>query len=245
MIKKDFAISEILKLSFQFVSTDFTARIKDGFPIVILITVAFNGLNFLMSNSLASNFTIILFVLFSMLLTSCIGISVHKEIITNFRQAFLSHFLSLINLKYFFNITLISLIAISPLLIHFFFKFFNKINFFGFNISYLFFLWILSCVFALKLIFILPKVALNKNFSYSIQELNNFGFKLFLIFIIITIIFFIPSVFVLSFQVSILNSNSQFYLVIKPMFDFISFYISYLNYLVIFAAISYVYKKAN
>jgi hypothetical protein len=100
-------------------------------------------------------------------------------------------------------------------------------------------------VFALKLIFILPKVALNKNFSYSIQELNNFGFKLFLIFIIITIIFFIPSVFVLSFQVSILNSNSQLYLVIKPMFDFISFYISYLNYLVIFAAISYVYKKTN
>ena len=245
MIKKDFAILEILKLSFQFVSTNFTARIKDGFPIVILITVAFNGLNFLMSNSLASNFTIILFVLFSMLLTSCVGISVHKEIITNFRQNFLSHFLSLINLKYFFNITLISLIAISPLLIHFFFKFFNKINFFGFNISYLFFLWILSCVFALKLIFILPKVALNKNFSYSIQELNNFGFKLFLIFIIITIIFFIPSVFVLSFQVSILNSNSQLYLVIKPMFDFISFYISYLNYLVIFAAISYVYKKTN
>jgi len=245
MIKKDFAIPEILKLSFQFVSANFTARIKDGFPIVILITVAFNGLNFLMSNSLASNFTIILFVLFSMLLTSCVGISVHKEIITNFRQNFLSHFLSLINLKYFFNITLISLIAISPLLIHFFFKFFNKINFFGFNISYLFFLWILSCVFALKLIFILPKVALNKNFSYSIQELNNFGFKLFLIFIIITIIFFIPSVFVLSFQVSILNSNSQLYLVIKPMFDFISFYISYLNYLVIFAAISYVYKKTN
>ncbi len=140
---------------------------------------------------------------------------------------------------------MISLIAISPILIHFFFKFFNKINFFGFNISYLFFLWILSCVFALKLIFILPKVALNKNFSYSIQELNNFGFKLFLIFIIITIIFFIPSVFVLSFQVSILNSNSQLYLVIKPMFDFISFYISYLNYLVIFAAISYVYKKTN
>jgi len=68
---------------------------------------------------------------------------------------------------------------------------------------------------------------------------------LFLIFIIITIIFFIPSVFVLSFQVSILNSNSQLYLVIKPMFDFISFYISYLNYLVIFAAISYVYKKTN
>ncbi len=106
MIKKDFAILEILKLSFQFISTDLTARIKDGFPIVILITVAFNGLNFLMSNSLASNFTIILFVLFSILLTSCIGISVHKEIITNFRQTFLSHFLSLINLKYFFNITL-------------------------------------------------------------------------------------------------------------------------------------------
>ncbi len=245
MIKKDFVISEVLKLSFQFVSTSLMARIKDGFPIVILITIAFNGLNFLISNSLASNFTILLFVLFSMLLTSCIGISVHKEVIANFKQNFLGNFLSVTNFKYFFNILFITLIAISPLLLHFFFKIFGKVNFFGFNISYLFVLWILTCVFALKLIFILPKIALDKKFSYSAEELNNFGFKLFIIFVIVTVVFFIPSIFILSFQISLLNNNSQFYLIVKPMFDFISFYISYLNYLVIFAAISYAYKKTN
>jgi len=243
MLKKNLSISEILKLSFQFLSADLKNKIKEGFSIIMLITIAFNGLNFLITTSVATNFTIILFVLFSMFLTSCVGVSIHKEILIGSKVSFLSNLFSEKNVKYLVNILLITFVATSPLLLHLIFKIFGKINILGVNLSYLFLCWILTCILALKFIFILPKIALGKKFSYSISEANNIGIKLFVIFIAITIIFFIPSIFVLSFQLSILKNNSGFYLLIKPIFDFISFYISYLNYVVIFAAISFAYKK--
>lgn len=245
MKNSSFAVSEILNKSFQFIFANLTSRLKDGFLLVVLITLCFNALNALMANALATNFTIILFVFFSMLLMSSIGISVHKEILSNYKQSFFSEFLSLKNIKYFINIFLITLVAIFPLLIHFLFKISNKMEILGLNISYLFILWILTCILSLKFIFILPKIALDYDYNYSFSELNTVGSKLFIIFFIITIFFFIPSIIILSLQIALLNSNSQIYVFVKPIFDLISFYISYLNYLVVFAAISYAYKKTK
>ncbi len=245
MKNSSFAVSEILNKSFQFIFANLSSRLKDGFLLVVLITLCFNALNALMANALATNFTILLFVFFSMLLMSSIGISVHKEILSNYKQSFFSEFLSLKNIKYFINIFLITLVAIFPLLIHFLFKISNKMEILGLNISYLFILWILTCILSLKFIFILPKIALDYDYNYSFSELNTVGSKLFIIFFIITIFFFIPSIIILSLQIALLNSNSQIYVYVKPIFDLISFYISYLNYLVVFAAISYAYKKTK
>lgn len=245
MKNSSFAISEILNKSFKFIFANLTSRLKDGFLLVMLITFSFNALNALMANALATNFTILLFIFFSMLLMSSIGISVHKEILSNYKQSFFSEFLSLKNIKYFINIFLITLVAIFPLLIHFLFKISNKMEILGLNISYLFILWILTCILSLKFIFILPKIALDYDYKYSFSELNTVGSKLFIIFFIITIFFFVPSIIILSLQIALLNSNSQFYVFVKPIFDLISFYISYLNYLVVFAAISYAYKKTK
>lgn len=245
MKNSSFPVSEILNKSFQFIFANLTSRLKDGFLLVVLITLCFNALNALMANALATNFTILLFVFFSMLLMSSIGISVHKEILSNYKQSFFSEFLSLKNIKYFINIFLITLVAIFPLLIHFLFKISNKMEILGLNISYLFILWILTCILSLKFIFILPKIALDYDYNYSFSELNTVGSKLFIIFFIITIFFFIPSIIILSLQIALLNSNSQIYVFVKPIFDLISFYISYLNYLVVFAAISYAYKKTK
>ena len=245
MNNTSFAVSEILNKSFLFVFANIASRLKEGFLLVLLITISFNGLNALMANALATNFTILLFVFFSMLLMSSIGISVHKEILSNYKQSFFSDFLSFKNIKYFINIFLITLVATFPLLIHFIFKISNKIEILGLNISYLFILWILTCIFSLKFIFILPKIALDYDYKYSLSELNTVGSKLFIIFFIITIFFFIPSIIILSLQIALLNSNSQIYVFVKPIFDLISFYISYLNYLVVFAAISYAYKKTK
>ena len=243
MIKKNLLISEILKSSFDFIFSNIVRRVKEGFLVVLLITIAFNGLNFLITNSLATNFTIFLFIIFSMLLMSSIGISIHNEILINQKQSFLSDFLTFKNLIYLLNILTITLVAISPLLLHYMFKIFGKVNLFGFDISYLFALWMFTCILSLRLVFILPKIALDRKFKYSFSEFNSIGTRLFVLFVIITIIFFIPSVIILSFQLSLLSGNSQAYIFIKPIFDLVSFYISYLNYLVIFAAISYAYKK--
>ena len=60
MIKKNLLISEILKSSFDFIFSNIVRRVKEGFLVVLLITIAFNGLNYLITNSLATNFTIFL-----------------------------------------------------------------------------------------------------------------------------------------------------------------------------------------
>ena len=74
----------------------------------------FNGLNFLISSSLATNFTIFLFITFSILLMSSIGISIHKEIIENQKQDFFLDFLSIKNFKYFLTILIFILSLFVP-----------------------------------------------------------------------------------------------------------------------------------
>ena len=232
---KKIPIKKILNDSFNFLFFDFLEKSKKGFFIVFLITLAFNGLSFLISNSLATNFTIFLFIVFSMLLMSSVGICVHKEIIANQKQDFFLEFLSIKNFKYCLSILLIILIAISPfLIIHSLVK--------VFNISFLFLFLMITFALAFKLIFILPKIALDIKLKKISKELNNIGFQLFVLFFIVTMIFFIPSVILVSFQVSLLATNSQIFSILKPFFDLVTFYISYFNYLIIFAVISYSYK---
>ena len=158
---KKIPINKILKDSFNFIFLIFLEKFKKGFFIVFLITLGFNGLNFLISSSIATNFTILLFSIFSILLMSSVGISVHKEIIANEKQDYLLDFLSIKNFKYFLSILLITLIAICPFVIHYLFKIFNIIKIFNFNISLLFVFWMITSAFALRFIFILPKIALN------------------------------------------------------------------------------------
>ncbi|KFX72218.1 MAG: hypothetical protein FF85_01330 [alpha proteobacterium QL1] len=64
MKNSSFAVSEILNKSFQFIFANLSSRLKDGFLLVVLITLCFNALNALMANALATNFTILLFVFF-------------------------------------------------------------------------------------------------------------------------------------------------------------------------------------
>ena len=63
-MKNDISIGKTLASSFQYLFSNFNKRLKDGFPAVIFITIAFNILNYLMSNKIATNFTVIFFFLF-------------------------------------------------------------------------------------------------------------------------------------------------------------------------------------
>ena len=64
MKNSSLAVNEILIKSFQFIFANLASRLKDGFLLVILITISFNILNALMANALATNFTILLFIFF-------------------------------------------------------------------------------------------------------------------------------------------------------------------------------------
>ena len=238
---KKIPIAKIISTSFNFIFLDFSKKIKKGFFAVFLITFFFN----LSTSSLATNFTILLFVFFSTLLMSSVGISIHKEILEKKEQDYFLDFLSVKNFKYCFAITAITLISISPLIFHYLFKSFGKNALFNLSISFLFMLWIFSSAFALRFIFILPKIALNKKIKPYLKQMNHEGFQFLGLFVVVTIIFFIPSSIILSLQISLSSSNAQFFTFIKPLFDFVSFYISYFNYLIIFAAISYSYKIEN
>ena len=80
------------------------------------------------------------------------------------------------------------------------------------------------------------------NFKYNVKELNLIGSKLFLLFTIVTVIFLVPSMIYLTLQLSFMTSYKNIYQTIKPLFDVGSFYISYLNYLTVFAVVSFAFK---
>ncbi len=239
-MKNNISIGKTLANSFQFLINNFGERLKEGFPAVILITIVFNILNFLITKSVATNFTVILFFIFTMIVTSAIGVCVHDEIVDKKKTFFLREFLSFRSLKYFFNFLILTILALSPLLIHFF-----SVKIIGMkseHLSGLLILWIFTTILSLKLIFILPKISSGSDFSYSLKELNSIGAKLFLLFTIVTVVFLVPSMIFLTLQLSFMTSYKDIYSVIKPLFDVGSFYISYLNYITIFAVISYSFK---
>jgi len=239
-MKKDISIGKTLANSFQFLISNFEKRLKDGLPAVIFITIAFNLLNYLIGNQVATNFTIFFFFVFTMIISSAIGVCVHEEILNKSKITFLKEFLSLRSIKYFFNFLALTLIALSPLLIHFFMK--NVLIVENNHVSGFLIIWIFTTILSLKLIFVLPKLTLGINYKYDLKELNSIGSKLFLLFAIVTVIFLVPSLIYLTLQLSFMTSYKNIYEIIKPLFDLGSFYISYLNYITIFAVISYAFK---
>ena len=239
-MKKDISIGKTLANSFEFLITNFDKRLKEGLPAVIFITIAFNALNYLISNEVATNFTIFFFFIFTMIVSSAIGVCVHEEILNKSKIVFLKEFLSVRSIKYFINFLALTLIALSPLLIHFIIK--NILTIQSEHASGLLILWIFTTILSLKFIFILPKLTLGMNYKYDFKELNSIGSKLFLLLTIVTIIFLVPSMIYLTLQLSFMTSYKDIYQMIKPLFDVGSFYISYLNYITIFAVISYAFK---
>jgi hypothetical protein len=114
---------------------------------------------------------------------------------------------------------------------------------FGADSRYLALLLIPTIYLAFKLILILPKISLNKSISiFSGKEFNDFSGKLFVIFLIITLAFILPTYIIFAVQVYLLENMQGFYKFLKPFFDFMSFFVSYLNYTAVFAALSYSYK---
>jgi len=239
-MKNDISIGKTLANSFQFLITNFDKRLKEGLPAVIFITIAFNTLNYLISNEVATNFTIFFFFIFTMIVSSAIGVCVHEEILNKSKIVFLKEFLSVRSIKYFINFLVLTLIALSPLLIHFVIK--NILTIQSEHASGLLILWIFTTILSLKFIFILPKLTLGMKYKYDFKELNSIGSKLFLLFTIVTVIFLVPSMIYLTLQLSFMTSYKDIYQMIKPLFDVGSFYISYLNYITIFAVISYAFK---
>ena len=63
--------------------SNFSKRIREGFPPVLILTIAFNLLDYLISNEIATKFTIIIFSILITLITSAIGVCVHEEILSN------------------------------------------------------------------------------------------------------------------------------------------------------------------
>lgn len=238
--KKNISVGKTLGFSFQFLITNFDKRLKDGLPAVIFITIAFNILNYLIGKDIATNFTIFFFFIFTMIVSSAVGICVHEEIINKSKTAFLKEFLSPRSIKYFLNFLVLSLIALSPLLIHFFAR--KMLNVQNDYASIVIILWVLTTILSLKLIFVLPKLTLGIDYNYNIKELNMVGSKLFLLLTIVTVIFLVPSMIYLTLQLSFMTSYKDVYQMIKPIFDIGSFYISYLNYITIFAVISFAFK---
>jgi hypothetical protein len=170
------------------------------------------------------------------LVISTIGYKVHRDILLNqtiFNPLF--KMFDLNNIRYLFYGTLIFSLALSPA----FFKYYldrNQIStMFGADSRYLALLLIPTIYLAFKLILILPKISLNKSISiFSGKEFNDFSGKLFLI--------FLPTYLIFAVQVYLLENMQGFYKFLKPFFDFMSFFVSYLNYAAVFAALSYSYK---
>ena len=239
-MNKSISIGKTLADSFQFLFSNFTLRIKEGFPAVLLITIAFNILNYLMTKGVATNFTIFFFFVFTMIISSAIGVCVHEEILNKNKIFFSKEFLSPRSIKYFLHFLALTFIALSPLVLHFLIRTIGEFS--SNHTSGLLVMWIFTTMLSLKLIFILPKITLGMQYKYNLKELNMIGSKLFLLFTIVTIVFLVPSMIYLTLQLSFMTSYKELYEVIKPLFDAGSFYISYLNYITIFAVISFAFK---
>ena len=114
---------------------------------MIFITIAFNILNYLISNEIATNFTIFFFFIFTMIISSAIGVCVHEEILNKSKTVFLKEFLSPRSIKYFFNFLALTIVTLSPLLIHFVLK--NILIIKSDHASGLLILWIFTTIFYL------------------------------------------------------------------------------------------------
>ena len=238
------SISEILSKSFSYVFKDIKKIFRESFFTVLFLTIIFNSLYFLVLKNIATKFTF--FIIFALmgLVISTIAYKVHRDILLN-QTVFnpLIKMFDLTNIRYLFYSTLISSFALSPVFIKYYLDRNDISTLFGADSRYVILLLIPTIYLAFKLILILPKVSINKRISiFSGKEFNNFSGKLFLIFLIITSAFILPTYLIFTFQVYFLENSQEFYKFLKPFFDFVSFFVSYLNYAAVFAALSYAYE---
>ena len=238
------SISEILSKSFSYVFKDIKKIFRESFFTVLFLTIIFNSLYFLVLKNIATKFTF--FIIFALmgLVISTIAYKVHRDILLN-QTVFnpLIKMFDLTNIRYLFYSTLISSFALSPVFIKYYLDRNDISTLFGADSRYVILLLIPTIYLAFKLILILSKVSLNKRISiFSGKEFNNFSGKLFLIFLIITLAFILATYLIFTFQVYFLENSQEFYKFLKPLFDFVSFFVSYLNYAAVFAALSYAYE---
>jgi hypothetical protein len=237
-------ISEIVSKSFSYVFKDIKKIFRESFFTVLFLTIIFNGLYFLVLENIATKFTF--FIIFALmgLVISTIGYKVHRDILLNqtvFNPLF--KMFDFTNIRYLFYSTLISSLALSPVFLKYYLDRNGISTLFGADSRYVVLLLILTIYLAFKLILILPKISLNKSISiFSGKEFNDFSGKLLAIFLIITLAFILPTYLIFALQVYFLENAQEFYKFLKPFFDFISFFVSYLNYAAVFAALSYSYK---
>ena len=241
------SISEIVSKSFSYIFKDIKKIFRDSFFTVLFLTIIFNVLYFLVLKSIATKFTF--FIIFALmgLVISTIGYKVHRDILLNqtiFNPLF--KMFDLTNIRYLFYSTLISSIALSPVFLKYYLDRNEIGTIFGADSRYVLLLLIPTIYLAFKLILILPKISLNKSISVlSGKEFNDLSGKLFVIFIIITLAFILPTYLIFAMQVYFLQNLQDFYKFLKPFFDFMSFFVSYLNYAAVFAALSYSYKATK
>jgi len=237
-------ISEIVSKSFSYVFKDIKKIFRESFFTVLFLTIIFNGLYFLVLENIATKFTF--FIIFALmgLVISTIGYKVHRDILLNqtvFNPLF--KMFDFTNIRYLFYSTLISSLALSPVFLKYYLDRNGIGTLFGADSRYVVLLLILTIYLAFKLILILPKISLNKSISiFSGKEFNDFSGKLLAIFLIITLAFILPTYLIFALQVYFLENAQEFYKFLKPFFDFVSFFVSYLNYAAVFAALSYSYK---
>ena len=240
-------VSEIISKSFSYIFKDIKKIFRESFFTVLLLTIIFNVLYFLVLKGIATKFTF--FIIFALmgLVISTIGYKVHRDILLNqtiFNPLF--KMFDLNNIRYLFYSTLISSIALSPVFLKYYLDRNEIGTIFGADSRYVVLLLIPTIYLAFKLILILPKISLNKSISVlSGKEFNDLSGKLFVIFIIITLAFILPTYLIFAIQVYFLQNSQDFYKFLKPFFDFMSFFVSYLNYAAVFAALSYSYKATK
>lgn len=240
-------VSEIISKSFSYIFKDIKKIFRESFFTVLLLTIIFNVLYFLVLKGIATKFTF--FIIFALMgsAISTIAYKVHRDILLNqtiFNPLFTM--LDLTNIRYLFYSTLISFLALCPVFLKYYLDR-NGINtIFGADSRYVVLLLIPTIYLTFKLILILPKISLNKSINiFAGKEFNNSSGKLFLIFLIITLAFILPTYMIFTVQVYLLQNMQEFYKFFKPFFDFISFFVSYLNYAAVFAALSYSYKATK
>ncbi len=244
-MKDDISINEIIVKSFTYIFQDFTKIIKESFFTVFLLTLIFNGLYFLVLENIATKFTFFIFFTLMGLIISTIAYKVHRNILLNQKvQNPLLKIFDLVNIKYLFCSSLVSIFALGPILLKIYLDKNNISTLLGVDTKYLLLVLLISVFLSFKVIINLPQISLNNSVNIIREKISNTAAaKLFLIFIIITLVFLLPTYIILSVQIYFLENSKEFYKFAKPLFDFISFFISYLNYAVVFAALSYSYKE--
>ncbi len=240
-------VSEIVSKSFSYIFKDIKKIFRESFFTVLLLTIIFNVLYFLVLKGIATKFTF--FIIFALMgsVISTIAYKVHRDILLNqtiFNPLF--KMLDLTNIRYLFYSTLISFLALSPVFLKYYLDRKGISTIFGADSRYVVLLLIPTIYLTFKLILILPKISLNKSISiFAGKEFNNSSGKLFLIFLIITLAFILPTYLIFAVQVYLLQNMQEFYKFFKPFFDFVSFFVSYLNYAAVFAALSYSFKATK